>query len=84
MIPPAAAQRNKTLGLGYGGFLLQDEKLGGEAASLGHVCTTLRMCTLTAAWLQCCVCSGSSVPVYFGKLRENQHVDFQVGSDGHT
>ena len=71
MIPPATAQRNQTLGLDYGGFLLQDEKPGGEAASLGHGCTTLRVCALTAKWLWCYVCRGSSVSICFGKMRED-------------
>ena len=69
MIPPATAQRNQTLGLDYGGLLLQDEKPGREAASLGHECTILRVCALIANWLWCCVCRGSSVSMCFGKMR---------------
>lgn len=71
MIPPATARRNQTLGLDYGGFLLQDEKPGGEAASLRHGCTALRVCAVTADWLWSYVCKASSVSMSFGKMRED-------------
>ena len=60
MIPLAPAQRNKRLGLSYGGFVLLSRKMEnlGEAASLRHADMTLRACVYKAVgtFVPGCMC----------------------------